>query len=375
MSLENVVFGWPANSYTGWGSPGVQLMLNWPGAALSAYPDISASLAPKDRRASLLRERQEQSQQLQAGLSAMPKLEATVNCPAFVPLGNGFETPTVVGGKRLVGQPTIGFAVFEELDVCERGLENLRQYPLVITYSRWNEAWLWDWGVNAQCVHQGYDPVLFNPGVKKKRESGLFWQRAGDIKSQFRVFSGGKCEYRKGQDIVLKAFSRFAERHDDAVLVAAWGNFWPGLVKTFAGTDVETPPGAEIGMPNYRAWAQRLGIKPHQIEIVPAVPNWRMPEVIGGCDAALFCNRTEGGTNLIGMEAAACGLPVLMSNESGHKELPRSMARWHRVGDIDEIVNDLELTYHGETVTIPLGERWAWPNRIAELRDVLGAAL
>jgi hypothetical protein len=38
------------------------------------------------------------------------------------------------------------------------------------------------------------------------------------------VFSGGKLEHRKGQDLVIRAFVRFVQRHPDAVLVTAWGS-------------------------------------------------------------------------------------------------------------------------------------------------------
>jgi hypothetical protein len=40
------------------------------------------------------------------------------------------------------------------------------------------------------------------------------------------IFSGGKLEFRKGQDIMVAAFKRFHARHPDSMLMVAWQNFW-----------------------------------------------------------------------------------------------------------------------------------------------------
>jgi glycosyltransferase involved in cell wall biosynthesis len=46
-----------------------------------------------------------------------------------------------------------------------------------------------------------------------------------------------------------------------------------------------------------------------------------MPAVLREMDVALFPNRAEGGTNLVAMEAMACGLPVILSRNTGHIDL------------------------------------------------------
>lgn len=56
------------------------------------------------------------------------------------------------------------------------------------------------------------------------------------FKKHFVVFSGGKLEYRKGQDMVVAAFLRFQRRvAPEAVLVTAWHTLYPAL---FAGLQV-----------------------------------------------------------------------------------------------------------------------------------------
>ena len=39
------------------------------------------------------------------------------------------------------------------------------------------------------------------------------------------IFSGGKFEFRKGQDLVVRAVKVLQERHRDVALVAAWHNY------------------------------------------------------------------------------------------------------------------------------------------------------
>ena len=39
------------------------------------------------------------------------------------------------------------------------------------------------------------------------------------------------------------------------------------------------------------------------------------------CDAGIFLSRAEGGSNLMAMEALAVGLPLLLSNNTGHTDI------------------------------------------------------
>jgi glycosyltransferase involved in cell wall biosynthesis len=51
------------------------------------------------------------------------------------------------------------------------------------------------------------------------------------------------------------------------------------------------------------------------------VPNREMPAILREMDVAVFPNRCEGGTNLVAMECMACGLPVILSRNTGHLDL------------------------------------------------------
>jgi glycosyltransferase involved in cell wall biosynthesis len=355
VNLDQIAFGWAADSGFGWGVIGVNWMLYWPGVALSAMPDLAAELPPADDRVVRLANRLRQSKGFQRGLGA-----AACDFPCFVALGNDFESKPGASHYPLRGTPTIAMPVFEDLAMAAQHVDRLKGYSLVIAPSAWNRDWLLEHGIPARLCHQGYDPVLFHPGVRQRRDDG-----------RFRVFSGGKAEYRKGQDIVLQAFARFAERHDDAVLVASWGSPWPGMAKSFADCAIGPPPGAELGLPNYRAWAQKCGIKPHQIEIVSPLPNWRMAEVYGGVDCAIFPNRAEGGTNLVAMECMACGVPTYIRASTGQADLVNGPLSTCIDEDmIDVVWAAMEGLYKG-CEQKPLAPKWAWPARMAELTDIL----
>ena len=49
--------------------------------------------------------------------------------------------------------------------------------------------------------------------------------------------------------------------------------------------------------------------------------NRQLPHLIKQADVAVFASRCEGGTNLMAMETLACGVPTLISANTGHLDL------------------------------------------------------
>ena len=72
---------------------------------------------------------------------------------------------------------------------------------------------------------------------------GLLASQANMFDDRFVIFSGGKLEYRKGQDIVIAAFKIFQKRHPEALLITAWHNVWPQFM-----TGIEQT-GNVVGLP------------------------------------------------------------------------------------------------------------------------------
>ena len=368
--MSEVLFAWPIGDRHGWGIRGLGYALNWPGTAVSVYPDPAAELPPGDPREATLRRRIEQSIAVQEriiGTNVGGTIEFP-DAPVFVALGNDLAAGPVAYGRFIKGRPTIACPVFEDVEKVAANISRLHQYDRVIVASRWNQEVLQVFGFEAALCHEGIDPVIFNPQVKRREPDG-----------RFRVFSGGKAEFRKGQDIVIEAFKLFAEKHDDAVLVAAWGSPFSWSAQDFEGRwEYGAPPGIHIGQPNFAAWAQRAGIKPHQIEIVPVLPNWRMAEIYASCDVAVFPNRREGGTNFVAMECMACGVPTIIRRSFGHSDITDFACVWYADGDlplsrnmeINQLADFLEQAMSWGA-TRPLSEYWTWERHCREMAEVV----
>jgi glycosyltransferase involved in cell wall biosynthesis len=274
----------------------------------------------------------------------------------LVALGNDFAAPPAVHGVRLSGRPTVGVVFFEIPRLPPAVIDRAGGYALIVAGSRWNADVLAEYGIGeVRVVLQGVDPTLFHPGPA----AGLFGDR-------FLIFSGGKLELRKGQDIVLAAFRRFAGRHPEAMLVTAWHSPWPALARTIDASGLVAPvvlgPDGRIDV---RAWAAASGIDPARVLDLGAVPNALMPPILREMDVALFPNRAEGGTNLVAMECMACGVPAVLSANTGHLDLIATdtcypLERQRPVGgfgagigrtagwgesDVDEIVACLDRVY------------------------------
>ena len=70
-------------------------------------------------------------------------------------------------------------------------------------------------------------------------------------------------------------------------------------------------------------WLEVQGI-PRANFVVPGILNSaQMASLLKQADLAVFPNRCEGGTNLVAMEAIACGIPTVLSANSGHLDLMR----------------------------------------------------
>jgi glycosyltransferase involved in cell wall biosynthesis len=351
-----VVIDWQLSSYFGWGINGLHFTLNWalqqPAPLITSVPVNEASVNLNPLEWQRLRPALAAARDLQAQLYPLRGTDATVNLPVLHGIGNG------LGRDRcgpldimLSGTPSIALAVFEFTEFTPEIRERARAYELFITPSTWNRDVLESAGIGPTVVvPEGIDPTAFHPAPK----AGLFAGR-------FAVFSGGKIEYRKGHDLILKAFRIFAARHPDALLVTAWGSFWPQLARSFDADPSLVPVTFHPdGRADITAWAAANGIPPEQFIDLGVIPNRELARIYRETDVALFPNRCEGGTNMIAMECMACSVPVILSANTGHLDLI-SADRCYPLRDqrpivggpfagwgesrIEEIVETLETVY------------------------------
>ncbi len=311
-----VLFQWAVSSYFGWGLYGLNLLLAWadrtdllPASLLPVDP-AALDLDPLERHR--LAPALQRSAELQAELKRAAGRAATTSRLVLQPVLNGMEPVRVAHDVVLDGSPTVGVAFLETVGFSAPAAARLRRYPLVVAGSRWNRDLLLAAGApSVALLLQGIDPSQFHPAPRR----GLFPGR-------FVVFSGGKLEYRKGQDLVLRGFRRFARRHPEALLVTAWGSPWPQLARMMPPDPRLPPPPLDAaGRPDVAAWTRAAGLPDAQVLHCGAVPNRMMPRILREADVALFTNRAEGGTNLIAMEAMACGVPTILSANTGHLDL------------------------------------------------------
>jgi glycosyltransferase involved in cell wall biosynthesis len=306
--------------------------------------------------------------------------------PVLHSLGNwiGWDVPTDIL-ERVRGSTNLAIIFLEDTELRPRALGVSKQFDLILAGSTWNNQVLHKNGIqNVATFLQGVDLSLFVPARKPVRKE-----------KPFVIFSGGKLEYRKGQDIVIEAFRKFRQRHPNAILAMAWHNPWP---KSIGGIDRSGyVTGAPVVNPDGRidvsGWLEANGIPRSASHDLGPVPNFLMPSVYSQANVAVFPNRCEGGTNLIAMECLACGVPTILSRNTGHLDLiderhcyplfeqkpvapvpPFSGTDGWGESNVDEVVEALERVYADRTAAEQRGaaaarfmQDWSWRKRFEEL--------
>ena len=366
------MFNWGVSSYFGWGLNGLNFAL-----ALSGHPDFyplaSLPFDPADCVVDPLRQTRidrlvTSSSALWDTLRGIPRDRVAVDTPVLMGLGLQLVNMPAAGGKSLLGEPTIGVTFIEHATLTQEAHQRANEMALIIAGSRWNEQVLRANNIHATTtVMQGVDTALFHPGP-----------RTGQFRDRFVIFSGGKLEYRKGQDLVIRAFNAFRQRHPEALLITAWGNAWEwrdGIMEEAA----KTAPMREgpAGQVDTARWAIDNGVAPDALIALGRTPNIAMAHVLREVDVAVFPNRCEGGTNLVAMECMASGVPVILSANTGHLDLlepggaalsldrqgpvglpDRDVAGWGE-SDVEEILDRLEQVWTDRQTARSIADRGA----------------
>ncbi|MGO9198998.1 MAG: glycosyltransferase family 4 protein [Limisphaerales bacterium] len=285
-----------------------------------------------------------------------------------------------IGDQRLLprrlqlrGRATIGYTFFENNLLQAQSIENGRRYfDRVAAGSSWGARVLTEAGLpEVATVIQGVDPKVFYPAVDGEGHREF-------LTDEFVVFSGGKFELRKGQDVVIRAYKVLQDRHPDALLINAWFNPWPAIFETMRHSClIRFAPwkGPFIEAVN-RVLADN-GIDLQRVVTCPQQLNLAMARIYRNTDVGLFPNRCEGGTNLVLMEYLACGKPVVAVDTTGHADIISSsnaliigtkgettihdndgvpVARWPEP-DLDDAIDKLEWAYQHRDSMRELGRQ------------------
>jgi glycosyltransferase involved in cell wall biosynthesis len=318
-------------------------------------------------------------------IARLPYLEGvTLHCIS----GHDFRPMNPVDWNRI----NIGYCFFEnDIEALRHTRRAAREWDFIVAGSSWCEYQLRIGGVkHTSTILQGVDPTNFYP-VPHRRDDG-----------RFIVFSGGKFEFRKGQDLVIAAMRVFMQRHQDAYLACSWINQWPFSLATMAKSPhISFHPSDEDCSTILQRTLHENGIPPERVYLAPLIDNAQIRQIYQQTDIGIFPNRCEGGNNMVMCEYMACGRTVIASDATGHADviscknafsltnytpilsldsIGQPSAIWHEAC-VDEIVDLLEFVYQnrGACDQKEIGaaqdmKQLAWNNAAREFH-VIGARL
>ncbi len=269
--------------------------------------------------------------------------------------------------KNARGRQNFGYTFFEN-ELTRKSIQNARQFDLVLAGSSWCRDRMLEKGIsNCDVLIQGIDPDLFYPIESKPPQD------------RFVIFSGGKFELRKGQDLVLRAVQILQNKYPDVYLVNCWYNLWPQSVQqmTFSPYISFSYRGNDPWINTMERTYRENGLDADRIFTLDLLPQHAQREMFSQTHVGVFPNRCEGGTNLVLMEYMACAKPVIAAFATGQKDilsednalLLRQLkdmeildGRGARIGrwqdpSLDELVAQLEYAYHHRESIDGIGRR------------------
>jgi len=290
------------------------------------------------------------------------------------------------------GEENYGYTFFEN-SISEGAVESAKFFNIVFAGSTWCGERLEERGISwTETLIQGVSPDIFHPLSFDKNSA----------KEQFVIFSGGKFELRKGQDLVIRAVKALQDRHKDVIFINLWFNPWKFSMDTMAGS------GHIVYNPRGSAWSEIMGnilfdngLDLKRVIIGEQVAQHELKNIYEVVNLGVFPNRCEGGTNLVLMEFMACARPVIASWNTGHKDVltsenaillekmsrreildpatQRIEAIWEEP-DLDELIEKLEDAYQNRGVLKKTAERagedmrsWTWKRSAKDLLEKIDA--
>ena len=314
-------------------------------------------------------------------IAKLPPVEgATLHCIS----GHDFRPMNPADWNRI----NIGYCFFEnDIEALRYTRRAAREWDFIVAGSSWCEYQLRIGGIpNTSTILQGIDPTNFYT-VPPRKDDG-----------RFIVFSGGKFEYRKGQDLVIAAMRVFMQRHQDAYLACSWINQWPFSFATMAHSPhISFNPSDDDCTTILQRTLHENGIPPERVYLAPLVDNALIRQIYQQTDIGIFPNRCEGGNNMVMCEYMACGRTVIASDATGHADVITShnafpltnyspvlikdatgepAAVWHEAS-VEELLEQLELAYQNRDICAQKGsvaandmKQLAWDKAAREFHAI-----
>jgi D-inositol-3-phosphate glycosyltransferase len=201
-------------------------------------------------------------------------------------------------------------------------------------------------------VPPGVDLARFRPTSRAAARRRL------DIECLRPVLFVGRLERLKGAEIALRAFASAAADHPDACLLVLGGDSFP------TGDGVH---GLESECERLAGIASELGIS-GRVRFAGSVPHQQLPLYYAASEALLMPSYSES-FGLVGLEAQACGCPVIAADLAGLASVVRDGVTGYLVSGHDpadyadrlgRLLADPELSAQlGRRGTL-LAQRFSW---------------
>lgn len=244
---------------------------------------------------------------------------SNVDAPFIHLINNGIYKSNV----SYRGNPNIGYVFTEVEEFTDDIIEGFKgDFDVIVAGSEWNAEVLKKHGIDAVSIPQGIDKTIFNSKHERK-----------ELKDKFVIFSGGKFEYRKAQDLVIKAVAEFQKEHKDVWLMTFWANIFSKRREM------------DVYIKNSKLTNTLM---------FPFKGHEALAELMSQTDIGVFPSRVEGGTNLVLMEYLACGKPVIANYATGQKDVLNQDYAFY-AQDVDEILKHLKYTYQHKDELKPMG--------------------
>jgi len=146
-----------------------------------------------------------------------------------------------------------------------------------------------------QCCHHGVDMDVFTPGVRAE--------------NQFRMLNVGKLEFRKGHDICIRVLAAMLAGGMDPYLWCMWDNPFMSAPAVIRQIDIWTRAASkefDVSREVLLKHVLRVGARPSSKSVALCTQM---------CNVGLYPSRAEG-FNLPLLEAMACGLEIVATNET-----------------------------------------------------------
>jgi glycosyltransferase involved in cell wall biosynthesis len=227
------------------------------------------------------------------------------------------------------GSPNIGYIFSEQHYYNEENIDSLKALDILVAGSKWNADVLTDYGAPAIAIPQGVNKEIFYPNGNYREDY---------LKDKFVIFSGGKYEHRKAQDLLIHAVRKLQKKYNDIYLMASWVNIFK----------------------DDHSFEREL-TKVQNVMRIPLVYQDEMAKIMRQSDIGVFPNRIEGGTNLVMMEYMACGKPVIANDSTGQADvIDDEYAFRINGGDlqlVEQMVERLEYAYQNRDKLKEMGDK------------------